>query len=453
MGWGISRGVPDDPTARPTGARIPRRLLSGTAWLVAGRLVRSASTLTVLWVLARTLSTSELGRFAFWLAAFAILESFADLGTGGALIQRTAAAPQRVALELSAARRVRGTAALAGAFAVAAGALALGETGAGWLVLAGLYPLTHVLELSAVVYKNRLAWGVPVAVRAGASLLALSLVLSLVALGVRGAAPLVAAQVGGHASANFALYLLARRHVPARPAGPVPWRALLRTALPLGLAGVCQQAYFYVDHLFVRALAGEAELGRYGICVRLMSFSILLAVYTALASLPWLVRRREEGALGPALCALAQPLLALACAAAGLVLPHSSLVLSLFGPEYPPAAPALARLLVAAAIVHAGAILSTGLIAAGRTRALLAVAAGGLAVNLLANSLLVPPRGALGAAEATLLTEIVVALGAGVALTRAGAELLPRGRRLAWLAGPALLALCAALSSALPLPS
>ena len=42
------------------------------------------------------------------------------------------------------------------------------EPGRVWIVLAALYPLTHTLELTATVFKNRIAWGLPVAVRGSA---------------------------------------------------------------------------------------------------------------------------------------------------------------------------------------------------------------------------------------------------------------------------------------------
>jgi hypothetical protein len=49
---------------------------------------------------------------------------------------------------------------------------------------------------------------------------------------------------------------------------------------------LCQQAYFYADNLFVRALRGEAELGAYNVGVRILSVLIMVALYASQASLP-----------------------------------------------------------------------------------------------------------------------------------------------------------------------
>jgi hypothetical protein len=76
----------------------------------------------------------------------------------------------------------------------------------------------------------------------------------------------------------------------------------------------------------------------------------------------------------------------------------------------------------------------------------LVIAAGGLAVNLLGNALLVPSLAAEGAAVATLATELAVAAGAALALNRAGAH--PLGAHPAlWLGGPLAFALGAGLAA------
>ena len=69
----------------------------------------------------------------------------------------------------SPARRVRLKIALVCFIAVTTVAYGLREPGAAWIAIAALYPITHVWELSAVVFKRRLAWGIPVTIRAVAA--------------------------------------------------------------------------------------------------------------------------------------------------------------------------------------------------------------------------------------------------------------------------------------------
>jgi O-antigen/teichoic acid export membrane protein len=162
----------------------------------------------------------------------------------------------------------------------------------------------------------------------------------------------------------------------------------------------------------------------------------MFAVHATAVALPWLVRRHRAGELGEALARFGPPLFALGGLALGLAAPWSAELAALvFGPDYAAAGPSLGWLLAATAAVYAGAPLLTALVATGAARAVLVVAAGALAVNLVGNAWLVPSRGGAGAAMATLAPELAVALAAAALLARApGFRFV---RPLAWLLGPA----------------
>ncbi|MEM7310012.1 MAG: lipopolysaccharide biosynthesis protein [Planctomycetota bacterium] len=426
------------PAGRDAGetAAVPRRVVSGTALSIVGRLWGSLCTMALLALLSRHLDGAEFGRFTFYLAAFALLDAFVDFGTGAVAVQRSAHDGWALVAVLTTARRIRAGLAALGLVFVLALALGLREPGAWWIAAAAVYPFTHVLELSAIVFKNRIALGVPVAVRAFAATARLAVAAGLWHFGVASAAPYLFATAAASALANVALHRAALPHLP-KPTIPVqPERGVLRAAWPLGIAGVCQQAYFHVDNLFVRGFEGLDELGRYNAGVRLLSVLILVAQFAPGVGLPWLARRGREGDLGEATARLGQPLFALGCLGAGALLPwREPLLALLFGESFRGGAPALGWLLAGVAVIHGGAPLLTGVVAAGRTRAVLAVAAAGLAFNLAGNAVLVPLRGAEGAAIATFGTELLVALGALAALVRAGQRPLAT-RPWGWLAGP-----------------
>jgi O-antigen/teichoic acid export membrane protein len=402
--------------------------------LVLGRLWGSLCTFATLWLLARHLAPDGFGRYTFYLAVFVFLDALADFGTGQVAVQRTAADEDAVPEVLAAARRIRFGTGLLGVLLVGGGAVLGGEPGAGWLVLASLYPVTHVAELSTTVFRNRIAWEVPVAMRAIAGGMSLAFVLLLRSTGDREPAHFLCAVAAGSALANGMLYLACRRHLPRRRPEFVPWLPILRAVLPLGLASLCQQAYFYADNLFVRALRSDAELGAYNVGVRVLSVLIMVALYASQASLPWLAREHAAGRLGEAAAKLGQPLFALAGLGAGLLAPWADELLGLFGPHMEVAAPSLRWLLAAVAVIHAGACLTTALVAAGRGRSMLGIALAALALNLAANAALVPRLGIEGAGIATLLTELCVAVLAGVVLHRAGAH--AGAHAWAWLGGP-----------------
>jgi O-antigen/teichoic acid export membrane protein len=430
---------------------ILRRVWKSTGLLVLGRLWGSACTLTILFVLAHHLEPAGFGRFTFYLAAFALLDSLTDLGTGSLAVQRTADDTRAVGPVLATARRIRFCAGLACAFAVGGAAFAFDEPGAVWIALASLYPLTHTLELSATVFRNRIAWGVPVAVRATASTIGLLGVLLAFSRGVEEPALFLLAVAAGSASANFALHVAARPHLPRERGRAGPWRSFLAAALPLGVAGLCKQAYFYVDNLFVRALAGPVALGHYNVGVRVMSYGIAVAVYASLAALPWLTREHSAGRLGPSLTRLMQPLLAIAGLGVGLCLPWTEELLSLFGPGFGAGGDSLRWLLFAGALVYPGSCLLTAVVATGATRAVLAISLAALGLNLAGNALLVGPLGIDGAAIATLATELTVAVGALFALLRSGVRGMAGEHSWRWLAGPLLGAASAWASAGLPL--
>lgn len=432
-------------------AGVLRRVWRGTGMLVAGRVYGVVCTLTTFGLLAAALPEGEFGRYTYYLAVFALLDSMVDFGTGAAAVQRTSEQPESIGAVLRTARRLRTIAAMIGVLLVGGGAFFFDEPGAAWILLASLYPLTHPLELSATVFKNRISLGLPVIARAVGNTASLVIVVLLLHFGVRDPAPILTGVALGSTFGNLGQHFAARNHLPRERSDPAPLRAFLRLSLPLGLAALCQQAYFYVDNLFIRPIAGDASTGHYNLAVRIMSVGIMVAVLASQASLPWLTREYQRNALWPAIERLSQPLFALAGFGAGLAAPWADSFLRLFGEEFVAAGPSLRWLLGATVVVYLGSSFLTAVIASGRGKSQLMIATIGLATNLVGNAWLVPIRGIEGAAIATFATESVVALTALGVLARAGiAEVLsPRG--FLWTGG--LLAFIAGwiLSAFLPL--
>src|SRR5262249_20794781 len=277
---------------------VPRRVWRGTGLLVLGRVWGSSCTLATLWLLARKLEPDAFGRFTFYLAVFMLLDSLADFGTGQIAVQRTAANEELVPEVLAATRRIRFGMGLFGVLLVGGGAFLWREPAAGWILLASLYPVTHVFELSTTVFRNRIAWGVPVAMRAAGSTMSLAFVLALVGFGDSDPSHYLCGVAFGSAIANGMLHLAARKHLPRERASEIPISDVLATALPLGLAALFQQAYFWADNVFVRAICGAQPLGGYNVGVRVMSMSIMVALFASQAALPWLAREHASGRLG-----------------------------------------------------------------------------------------------------------------------------------------------------------
>lgn len=415
--------------------RLPRGLWRGTSLQVVGRVWSAACTLAILFFVAERCDAAGFGRFTFYLALFAWLDSLANMGTGQVVVQRTAANDASFPSVLHAARRIRLRAGLSGVALTAIVTLAVGEPDAGWIVLASLYPVTHVLELSSTVFRNRLDWSVPVAMRAIASALSLTFVVLLARSDIARPALYLVAVALGSTFANVLLHLAARKHLP-RVTGPTaPVLGLFRDALPLGISALCAQTYFYVDNVFIRAWQGDEQLGYYNVAVRAMSWSIMVAQYASSTALPWFRREHLAGRLGSAISRVTPPLFALASFGAGTALPWTRELLELFQPGFGAASAALRWLLCAAIAVYAGAMLLTALVALGDNRAVLWISAVGLVINVAANFVVIPKLGIEGAGLTTFATEMFVALAAAVMLWRRGVSL---GAPWRWFAAPIL---------------
>lgn len=428
--------------------QVPRRVWTGTALQVLGRVWGAACTLAILWLASGVLEPEGFGHLTFYLALFMWLDALVTLGTGPVAVQRTAADPDAVPGVLLAARRIRAWGGLFGVALMGGGAFLIGERDAGWILLASLYPLTHVLELSVTVFRNRISWAWPVAVRAIASAASLGCVVLLWSREVRQPGLYLVGIALGSTLGNVLLHLASRRHLP-HTTGPVtPARGILRAALPLGLSATCAQTYFYVDNLFIRSLEGDVALGHYNLGVRCMSWLIMLASYVTFTALPWLTRRHREGELGPAIARLGPRLAMVAGLGCGLLWPWTYELLELFRPGFGAASSSLRWLLGASVAVYAGAMFATGILVCGDMVALLWISVLGVLLNVAGNALAVPAMGIEGAALITFATEVFVAAAGAWVLARKGVR---PGSLLAWLGAPLLFLVGAWASSMLPL--
>jgi len=402
---------------------VPRRVWSSTALLIAGRVWGTACTLVALGLLARHLSGENFGRFTFYLAVLILLDGVADFGTSTAALQRGAHDRWALTSALISARRVRAMAASIGWIVVVALAWLFGEDELTWIALAALAPMTRVLETSAVLFQNKIAWAIPVAIRAVVATLRLLLVFALVYSNVASYGPYLVAHASGAAISNALLYLAVRRFEPQPTIAVATLPGFFRAALPLAATGICQQAYFYIDNLFVRSFRGEVELGQYNAAVRILSFLLLVSAYATQAALPWLVRRSRAGDLKRATSRLTGPLVVVGLGGLLLIWPFADeLLRAIFGAGFEAAATSLRWLLVAALVVYAGSSWLTAVVASGRTTTVLWITGGGLVVNVLGNAILVPVHGMEGAAMATVTTEIFVAAFSLAVLVRLGSR-------------------------------
>lgn len=190
--------------------------------------------------------------------------------------------------------------------------------------------------------------------------------------------------------------------------------ALLREGLVLGAVGVVGLLYLRIDIVMLGLLSGDAEVGFYFTAARVLEASFIIPHVVMLVVFPRLARLGGvRTLLGKTLTALGLSgiLAAMALAATGRwIVPH------FYGAAWARTGEILVLLSFAAPAVFLGYVLTQALVAEDLQERYLVVAVIGLTLNVGLNLVLIPIFGGAGAAGATVATEIVVTLGAAIAL-------------------------------------
>ena len=397
-----------------------RGLVSTSALALAADLVSKIGVLVLTIVAARALSIDEFAVWATAIAAAGLMAVALDAGAQMLLTRDGASAPARVRALLPALALAR----LPLAVALIAGAAAVGAYGGHGLagLAAGLIAVTGaaILSLSGVVRSVLDLWS-EAWTRLAQALLTMGAVLGVLALTRRADAALLAV-----ATVNLLclgpLFGRARRVGHGAETTRVrPWLAL-RSALPLGLMAIGTLAFYRSGTLALAWFSTGRETATFAVASGL-AFG-LLAIPNAVTTV--LLPRLSRDTRGSDRVHIARRALVWTAAvsiplflAAAVVGP--TLVRAVFGDRYAETAAPLAVLCTASCVIAVSSIIGTALIAAGRLRPLAVQISVSLVVNVACLALLVAPLGALGAATAALLCELVGA----VILVRAARVHLP----------------------------
>jgi O-antigen/teichoic acid export membrane protein len=211
------------------------------------------------------------------------------------------------------------------------------------------------------------------------------------------------------------LYLVVRRKYfrPALVLDRAAAWAMLRASLPLGVGGILRKASWQVDTLLLTALAGAASAGLYNAAYRFVHAVSLLPKNIAQALFPAYARlgKRSEEALfaahGKTLKFLYVLVLPVPVA---LTVLADRIVDLFFGPAFAGAAPALQIVGWALVLVFPNALYAYLFTALGRQELYTVSAGACLGMNLLADLLLIPRYGVLGACVGTLIAELTLFL-------------------------------------------
>ncbi|MBP1684274.1 MAG: Membrane protein involved in the export of O-antigen, teichoic acid lipoteichoic acid [Deltaproteobacteria bacterium] len=194
--------------------------------------------------------------------------------------------------------------------------------------------------------------------------------------------------------------------------------AMLREGSVIGLAALTSVIYFRVDSVMLGLLRGSEAVGIYNVAYRLMEGTLIVPIVFMNVVFPRLAKAADlRAAVGRAGGLLAAVGLVVSAAFAFGGPPLITLV---YGGAYERAGSVSTVLALAIAPIYVGTLLTQALIASDRQLEYLRLAVLALAANVGLDAVLIPPYGEVGAAAATVATEVAVAI--------AGARLLSRQR-------------------------
>lgn len=223
-------------------------------------------------------------------------------------------------------------------------------------------------------------------------------------------------------SAYAAVDLVSAAVVPAVARLRIPWatpsqhRPRLREALPLTLASTSGIIYNRIDVWLLALLSSVRQVGLYGMSTKLLDAVLLPARALSALALRFTVssEAQAEGRYRPgpgtALALGARAVLLTLPAAAALALVARPTVDFVFGPGFRGAVP-IVELLMVAALPGAAVLALAPVVAASRPRPFVMLVLASLGVNVVANGVLIPLLQGKGAAAATLIGELGLAVG------------------------------------------
>ncbi len=389
-------------------SRIAKNTLSILFLALTSKVVRIMG----FFAIAAALPTTELGQFSLALACVEFVTGLTEFGVDLVVIRRLALAPQDRSRYIGTSLKAKLLLSCI-AYALAIGAsVALGFGGYATVLtgLAGLSLFARAATNSlASPFQADLAMSRMVTLNLWSALTYLSLLtLSLIVF------PSLSLLVLAGVASDFVLLALTFKTAQQKtaidwtPQWPAIW-ALLVEAAPLGISALFVTAYFRVDTLILRRIAGLAAVGYYSVAYRATESLLLLATAYGNSLYPIFSARSEPGTeeLAEMFRRNYRTVIAGSSLVCFLVSSFIEPLVARVAPRYQSSALPIAVLIWSTLFMFANAITGVTLNSLGRHRLFVRITAVNLVANLGLNLYLIPPLQILGACIATVLTEFV----------------------------------------------
>ncbi len=392
-----------------------QRLLANTGWLVGDRLVRIGVGVIVSALVARYLGPTQYGMYSYAGALVALFSAVATLGLDSIVIRDLVRHPDVKGETLGTAFTLR----LIGAIVMIASAIAAisilspQDDTTHWLV--AIIAAASLFQSSDVVdfwFQSRVKSKYTVLARNAAFLLLAATKIGLIEL----RAPLVAfalAVLAEAAVAAFGLilaYAVDRQSLRAWRFNMPRARELLWDSWPLMLSSAAILVYMKINQVLLGHLAGNEAVGIYAAATRIAEVWFFLPSVIVSTVFPSILgaKRADQGLYQQRVQQLFNVMVWLGYLVAISITTFSNMIVSvLYGSRFSEAAPVVSVLAWTAPFVCLGVATQSWIVAEGMMRFSLATTVFGAAASVVLNLLLIPISGPIGAAIATLCSQII----------------------------------------------
>ena len=392
------------------------RLVRRAGGLTLGRGLAGALSLVWLAVAARHLAFAELGDLVLLLSVGAMAAILADWGLPLVLNEAVAIAPERALATYRLVLRYRLGLGLVAVTCSSALYLAAAEDPSlGAPAVFGLSMLAtahHTTSSAALRGLGRVAPDALNEVLSRVMVLALG---TLVVTRGHGILAIVTVYALADTGSAVVLSVVARRSLPGASDADRSRFARRRLA-PLGIAALAGVVYYRVDMWLLAVLAGSEDVATYAVSYRLLEALLLPAGALTTVLVASIAGCDHEQAIRMVDRTVRIACLAAAPAVAVLVALASPLLRVVFGEPFG-AGEAGLRILALSVLPSVAALLWAPLVAL-RGERLLLISVVCLGANVALNVLLIPPLGGAGAAIATVVGQVVFAIGLRTELRR-----------------------------------
>lgn len=408
--------------AGPESRRSAKRqgILAQSSARLAGRLISMATAVVTLRYLTHYFGPASWGQASTALAYLAVVYAVVDFGLPALAARDLAAGGDQFAMADSVALRV------------VIGVLAIPVAGGGALLLyhgdrTVLGAVMVVLPTLLIGGLTDLALSSMTARARGTAIAGLDVFSGLVSLGAAllcaslhvSVAGYMALTMGATVTGALAAIGAARRRGGLAVSFDLGrLRTRLRQSAPLALVGALNVAYLRADMLILAAFRGPRDVGYYAVAYRIIEPIMFVPAVVMASALPAymsagpLGRQRTAQRCLTALAALALPMVVV-----GLIMSRT-MIRIVAGPAFNGSVLPFDVLLIGAGISYVNGVYGNLLIAEGRQRLLVRLTASVLALNVVANLIVIPLWGPVAAAATTTGCEVVAGVWVAILFRR-----------------------------------